>query len=261
MSTDDALPPPPWSPRRRRQGPGPAAKAPLTREAIVATALEVLDAEGLEGISMRRVADRLGTGPASLYQHVANKDDLLEQLLDHVIGEIELPEPDPRDWQTPLEQLLRATRATFSAHRDIAYVTLGRIPTGANALRVAERMLTIMRAGGVPDQVCAYAVDTLMLFVGAVSYEESIQSASLGASEEEAREHVRQIHDYFAALPTDRFPSLVALAGHLTRWEEGEDARFEFGLSVQVGGVAALADAALRRAQGSSGDEPGGDGT
>lgn len=259
MSTDDALPAPPWSPRRRR--PGPAAKAPLTRDAIVAAALEILDAEGLEGISMRRVAERLGTGPASLYQHVANKDDLLEQLLDHVIGEIELPAPDPRDWQTPIKQLLRATRATLSAHRDVAYVTLGRIPTGGNALRVAERMLAIMRAGGVPDQVCAYAVDTLMLFVGAVSYEESIQSASLGATEAEARAYVRQVHDYFAALPPDRFPSLVALAGHLTRWEEGEDARFEFGLTVQVGGVAALAAAAREGTPGSSGDEPGGRGS
>lgn len=243
MSTDRPLPIPPWSPRRQ-PGKTTDAKAPLTREAIVAAALEILDTEGLDGISMRRVADRLDTGPASLYQHVSNKEDLLEQLLDHIAGEIELPEPDPGDWQGALKALLRSIRATLSAHRDIAYVTLGRIPTGANTLRISERMLAIMSAGGVPAQVAAYAVDTLMLYIGAVSYEESIQSVHLGADEEEARAYVRQVHDYFAALPPERFPMMVAMAGHVTRWESGEDDRFEFGLSVQVGGVAALAEAA-----------------
>lgn len=243
MSTDAPLPTPPWAPRRRAARAA-EAKAPLTREAIVAAALEILDAEGLAGVSMRRVADRLDTGPASLYQHIANKDDLLDQLLDHVIGEVELPEPDPDDWQGALKQFLRNARATLSAHRDVAYVTLGRIPTGPNALRSSERLLAIMRAGDVPEQVCAYAVDTLMLFVGAVAYEESIQATSMGATTEEAHAYVRQVHDYFASLPVDRFPNLVALAGHVTRWEAGEDSRFEFGISVQVGGVAALAEAA-----------------
>jgi len=164
-----------------------------------------------------------------------------------VIGEIELPAPDPGDWQEALKRLLRSIRTTFSTHRDIACVTLGRIPTGLNALRVSERLLAIMRAGGVPHEVCAYALDALMLFVGAVSYEESIQATSMGATAEEALAHVRQVHDYFAALPPDRFPMLVEFAGHMTRWDGGEDVRFEFGLAVQVSGIAALAAEAAAR--------------
>lgn len=213
----------------------------MTRDAIVAAALEILDAEGLDGISMRRVAEKLSTGPASLYQHVSNKDELLEQLLDHVMAEVELPEPDRDDWQTPLKQMLRAMRAILSSHRDIAYVTMGRIPTGPNALRVAERLLLILRTGGVPDRVASYAVDTLALFVGAVSYEESIQTRHMGPTVEDALAYVEQVHDYFAALPADRFPSLVAMARDLTAFEEEPDARFEFALDVNVQGIAAMA--------------------
>ena len=108
VSNLESLPIPPWSAARERPVGAPA-KTPLTREAIVEAALAVLDAEGLEGVSMRRVAQRLGTGPASLYQHVSNKDELLELVLDRVAGDIEIPEPGvgPDAWQAPLKDLLK----------------------------------------------------------------------------------------------------------------------------------------------------------
>jgi AcrR family transcriptional regulator len=251
VSTDDVLPPPPWSAGRGR---APRAKAPITRDAIVAAAIPILDAEGLAAVSMRRVADALGTGPASLYQHVANKDELLELIFDAVAGEIALPDVDAEDWQGALKQVVREIRRTLSSHGELAYVTLGRVPTGPNALAITERMLAIMRAGGVADQVAAYAVDVLALFVGATSYEESIRARELGPDPtgEKVRAHVAEIRAYFKALPPGRFPVLSSMADTLTAYDvEQEDERFEFALDVLVGGLAAVA--AARAAQPKTG--------
>lgn len=201
----------------------------------------ILDREGLDGISMRRVAERLGTGPATLYQHVADKEELLEELLDRIMGEVELPRPDPDDWQTPLKQALRSLRAVLVAHRDIAYVTLGRVPTGPNMLAGAEAMLSILHVGGVPAPVAAYSIDMLALFVGAVAYEEAIEAQRMG-SEEEAKRYFEQVGGYFAALPPARFPTLSAFAADLTRIGATEDERFEFALDVQLRGIAAMVE-------------------
>jgi hypothetical protein len=92
-----SVPDPPWqaAPRAR------PARAPLSQDAIVHAALRVLDREGSAGLSMRRVAEELGTGPASLYWHVANKDALINLIIDQVASEIPLPEPDPDHWSGP----------------------------------------------------------------------------------------------------------------------------------------------------------------
>src|SRR5215211_3595236 len=93
------VPDPPWqAPSRPRP-----ARAPLSRDAIVHAALRVMDREGSAGLSMRRVAEELGTGPASLYWHVANKDALINLIIDQVASEVPLPEPDPDRWQEQLK--------------------------------------------------------------------------------------------------------------------------------------------------------------
>ena len=92
--------PPWWTPRK-----APTPRRALSREAIVATALDVLRAEGMDAVSMRRVAADLGTGPASLYAHVTGKDELLDLLYDEVVGTIPLPVPDPARWQEQATQL------------------------------------------------------------------------------------------------------------------------------------------------------------
>ena len=123
---------------------------------------------------------------------------------------------------------------------DLAYVMLGRIPTGPNALAGAEALLRIMRAGDVPESVAAYAADSLALFVASVTYEEAIRRRLFGTMEE-AKAQVEGVRQYFASLPADRFPTLVAMADHLTAFNENEDDRFEFALDVQIRGIAALA--------------------
>jgi AcrR family transcriptional regulator len=238
--TSDAqeVPAPPW-----RTSPKQAAgRQPLSQRSIVETALAIMDREGLSALSMRRVAQELGTGAASLYVYVANKDELLELVLDLVIGEARLPEvPEPERWEEQVKEIMREARRVFLAHPDVARVSLATIiPTGVNALINAERTLAVLRGGGLPDQVAAHAVDLLSKYVEADAVEASFHLEKRpGQAEENLAEHFTQVRDYFSALPPNRFPNIVAMVPALMAGD-GEE-RFEFGLDILVRGLAAYA--------------------
>lgn len=239
--TAEPLPDPPAHPRTRRSDP--RKRRTLGREAIVDVALAIVDAEGLEGLSMRRVAERLKTGPASLYAHVANKDELMELVYDRVLADVKVPEPDKRRWEEQLKDALRQLYEVLVAHRDIAFVSMARVPIGPNMLRVAEGMLAIMRAGGVPDRVASLTMDYASLAVNSLAYEESLYPVD--SSDEDIDAYYRQVTGYFASLPAERFPNLAAMAEALM--EPERDERLDFAFEVLVQGIAALARAAKRR--------------
>jgi AcrR family transcriptional regulator len=234
VTTD--MPEAPWKRRRR-----PAAiRQQLSRDVIVDAAMRILDAEGLEGMSMRRVADELNTGAASLYAHVANKEELLDLLLDRVIAEVEVPVPDPTRWQDQLREVGSALHRAYSAHRDIARVSLANIPTGQHALRISDGLMAIMLAGRVPPRVAGWTLDRLALYIAADSYEDSMffyRLADSGMTEEEfMRHYVGGIREFYAKLPADRFPHLTAnleaiMGGDGTR-------RFDFGLDMMIRSLA-----------------------
>jgi AcrR family transcriptional regulator len=233
------------SPRPRR-APRPPWKGPererrrhtLSVEAIVDAALQVVDTEGFDALTMRRVAQALGTGGASLYAHVDGKDALIELVMDRVIGELEVPwPPDPERWTEQIKECVRGMRAVFAGHRDIARGALARIPTGPHAMEKMERMLALMRAGNLPDQAVAFAADLLSLYATAVAYEDSLYR-SRGWNEEDMVSYIGELHDYFANLPAERFPHTVALAATLTSGDGDE--RFEFGLDMLLRGLSSL---------------------
>ena len=169
------LPALPWQkPRRRRP-----VKEPLTRERIVAAAIAILDRDGLDAVSTRRVAEDLGTGSASLYAHVASRDELLELMVDRIAGEIEVPEPDPARWQDQLRTYARHAQRVWSRHADITRASLASIPTGPNRLRVIEGLLAILRAAGFADQMAAWAVDRLQIYIDADVYEGALYAAKI----------------------------------------------------------------------------------
>lgn len=231
------LPKAPWlGPRTPARRP---VKQPLSQERIVDAALELVVAEGYEAVSMRRVAQALGTGAASLYAHVANKQELDQLMLDRMAASIDVPDPDPAKWQEQVIDVMRATFVRLRSFPGLARAAIGQIPLGEHALISTERIIAIMRAGGLPDQVVAYAVDLLPLYVCAVAFEESVQGASEWA-QEDIEKFVSELSAYFAALPKDRFPNIVSLATTLTAG--GGDDRFEFGLRVIVAGLASMAE-------------------
>jgi AcrR family transcriptional regulator len=210
----------------------------------VSAALAIVDRDGLDALTMRSVAQYMGTGAASLYAHVTSKEDLLELVVEQVIGELKIPgEADPERWQELVKEWARTVRAAFLRHRDLARASFARIPLGENALRSSEWMIAVMRAGGLPDQVIAYACDLLPMYVMAVCYEESLYGSE--TSPEEVAKYVAKMREYFASLPRDRFPNMVSLAGPLT--SGAGDERFEFGLDVLVRGLAAMGFSEGRR--------------
>jgi AcrR family transcriptional regulator len=228
------IPEPPWARARRPR----ARAAPLSREAIVDAALRVVDRDGLEATSMRRVAEELAAAPSALYWHVRNKDELLQLVFDRVAGEIELPLPDPEQWQEQAKTVAREMRRVLTSHRDIARVSLGAIPVGPNVLRVVEWMHALLRGAGLPDRVVALVGDLFGLYVGAYAYEESLGLASPTGEDLPPEQVVAMLREYWESLPPALFPHTLALLDVL--FEGGPDERFEFGLDVLVRGLASL---------------------
>ncbi|WP_112240251.1 TetR/AcrR family transcriptional regulator [Kribbella monticola] len=229
--------PSPWQPLSPEK-PARPARTPLNRERIVDAAMRILLDQGYEAVSMRKVAQSLETGPASLYAHVANKRELDQLLVDRAAADIELPVADPARWQEQLKDMLRSTLEVMRANPGVARAAIGQVPLGERALDSTEAMLAILKAGRVPDQAAAWAIDMLHLYVTAVAFEESVQGAS-GWTVDDVESFVAGMRHHFASLPADRYPFTVALAGALTAGALGDE-RFEFGLQVMISGLAAM---------------------
>src|SRR5580704_12681946 len=114
---------------RQRSTRDRPAKAPLSEAAVVDAALAILTSDGLEAVTMRRVAAALDTGAASLYVYVAGREGLLQAMLDRVVATIELEAPDPSRWRAQLHSLLQRTHHALVAHPGIAAMTLADPPT------------------------------------------------------------------------------------------------------------------------------------
>jgi AcrR family transcriptional regulator len=208
------------------------AKAPLSREAVIDAGLGVLRSEGIDGVTMRRVAAELDTGAASLYVYVSNREDLLNQMFDAVAGEIDTDDDaDPARWREQLEALLTAARDAMDRYPGIARVPLANVPTGPNATRVADHMLGLLRAGGVDDRSAAWFVDVISLYINAASYETSIYVEE-GRAEENVDEEIRES---FAQLSPAEYPNIMSLLPLLTSGDG--DQRFAFGLQLMINGL------------------------
>jgi AcrR family transcriptional regulator len=185
------------------------AKAPLSRDVIVRTGLEVLDREGLDALTMRRVAQVLDTGAASLYVYVKNRDDLMVAMLEEALGQVVLPVDGA--WQERLQLLVANTIEAMSRHEGLALVALGGIPTGLNALLVMDRMLAILKEGGLDDTTAAWAVDLLYLHITVAGAEQ----AAYNTKKMTAADHIAEVRRHYAALPADRYPMVTSMGDAL----------------------------------------------
>jgi AcrR family transcriptional regulator len=222
------------APRSRRERP---AKPALSREAIVDAALAIARDEGVEALSMRRLAQALDTGPASLYVYVADRDELHELLFDAAAGTVETERVDPARWRDQLKALVRRmVKMMAEDFPGMAQLAMARIPTGDNVLRVADSMLALLKAGGASDQAAAYAADLISMYATAIAYEQSLYKRLYADPDHEQRE-VERVARRFAAIDPERYPTMAALGPALTRGD-GEE-RFELGLDVIINGLLA----------------------
>ncbi|MGW5682349.1 TetR/AcrR family transcriptional regulator [Nonomuraea sp. NPDC003754] len=233
----EPLPAPPW---RKTRTPKPV-KPQLTQDLIVETGQRIVGREGLDALSMRKVAQELDTGPASLYAHVANKEELLELIYERVLAEIEVPAPEPERWAEQLRETVLTMHHVLNSHGDIGRVSLANVPMGANSMRLGEGMLAIMIEGGVPPRLAAIAVDRLGMLVAADAYEGSLYTSQQRSSGMDVETFVTdmfaQMEDYLRNLPPERFPYLTRYAAEMVR-PSGEE-RFELGLDLLIAGLAA----------------------
>jgi AcrR family transcriptional regulator len=215
-----------------------AAKPRLSQELIVRTGLEVLLAEGLDAVSMRRVAQALETGPASLYAHVATKDELVELMLDQVLEAVPLPVPDPKRWRRQVKELLGGQVAAMHSHPGIARVAWQvMVPVGPNALRHGEALLSLLRAGGLPLRQAAFACDALSLYTKAFAYEGSMWLSG-AVDPADVADRGRRMTEYLNSMPVGAFANMASMGDLFTADTAGE--RFEFGVDMMLGGLAGM---------------------
>jgi AcrR family transcriptional regulator len=209
-------------------------KAPLTVARIVDTAFQLVEAEGFDALTMRRLAAELETGPASLYAHMRNKAELDDLLIGELCARVTLPAPDPARWKEQIVDVCRQLRDQYLRYPGISRAALAAIPNSVDTLRIAEGMLSILLAGRVPPQSAAWAIDAAFLYVSAYSFEVSLrrrpEDGDGGLIPDRA-----ELIERFKMLPENRFPNTVAYARELTSGD-GHD-RFDFTLELLLRGL------------------------
>ncbi|AFU04860.1 TetR/AcrR family transcriptional regulator [Nocardia brasiliensis] len=151
------------------------AKAPLSLDAVVRATLTLIDESGCDAVSMRRVAQALDTGSASLYVYVHDRRELMLLAHDLAVAAVELPTEADGDWRARLELLVQRTIAALATHRDLAALGFTEAPTGPHFLRLIEEMLRLLRQA-LPDPACAWAVDLLAQYIASAALESGFRA-------------------------------------------------------------------------------------
>jgi AcrR family transcriptional regulator len=156
------------------------AKAPLSRDGLVATAFGIMRDEGLERVTMRRLATELDTGPASLYVYVQNTAELHGALLDELLFGLVMPAEKARPrWRESLIELLESYTRLLFGYPSLARSVLTLRPSGGNYLRLMDEILRLLLAGGVPDRQAAWGVDLLVQHATAIAAEQGTRSEAV----------------------------------------------------------------------------------
>jgi len=203
----------------------------LTRERIITAALEVLNESGFDGLTMRRLAERLDIKAASLYNHVSDKDELLALLADAISAEIPLP-AQGRSWRQQTETLARQFRRVLMAHRDAARVLAATPPAGPHRLQLIEASLRVLGEAGFPAALTADACYLLNSYIVGFVLDETLGHSGEPLSAKRRREEGRR---WFKALPKQDYPTLIALADELI--DAPPERRFELGLRALLDGL------------------------
>ena len=214
-----------------RTGPKTEPRVPLSRERALGVAVALADAEGIGSLTMRRLAHELGVEAMSLYHHVANKDDILDGMVDIVFGEIDLP-PTSTDWRTAMQRRARSVRAALSRHPWAIGLMGSRRAPGPATLRHHDAVLGCLRLAGFSIEMTAHAYSVLDSYI----YGFALQEASLPF---DTAETTKEIADaILQRLSPDEYPHLVELTTeHVLNpgYDYGDE--FEYGLDLILNGL------------------------
>jgi AcrR family transcriptional regulator len=211
--------------------PNPQPRTPLSRERVLRAAIAVVDQVGLESLTMRRLGQHLGVEAMSLYKHVAGKDEILDGIVDIVMGEIDLPTADA-DWKTAMRRRAISARNVLASHPWAIGMMESRAVMGPASLRYVDAVIGSLRAGGFSVEMAAHAFLLIDSYIyGFVVQEQNMQ---FGTSEDTAERTEAMLHTF----PTDQFPHLAEMATeHLRRPGQNYANAFEFGLDLILDGL------------------------
>jgi AcrR family transcriptional regulator len=207
-------------------------REPLTRDRVVDAALAIMDDEGLEAVTMRRVAREVSVEAMSLYNHVRDKDDLLQGVCDRVMSGFDFPDTKG-DWGERCRAAARSWRRLLRAHPDVMRLfaeTHGPSPTSVDSLRPTEFALSLLKEAGLSDRD---TVQAFHAFGGYIQGFVMMEGGSIKGGHGPAAAHTPE--EFAATVPSETFPCLHAMGQYFEECEADE--QFEFGLDLLMRGL------------------------
>ena len=210
----------------------------LTPRTVVEGALVLADSEGLEAVTIRRLAKELGVTPMALYWHFRSKDELLDGMAASIFEEVDLSVDASARWQEQLRALLGSMLGVLRAHPSTAILLSTRTASSEGSLRATEVALDILRRGGFsPAEATQIARHALSTITNLVSGEPGVVAREETGELLDARQRARL---FLESLPPERYPRLVEAAGPLSEGVH-PDAYFAFGLDLLLASIEAMA--------------------
>jgi AcrR family transcriptional regulator len=215
------------------QIPSRPRKEPVTPARIVNAALELVQAEGFDALTMRRVATVLEVTPGALYVHVRDKAELDDLMIGELCSRVTVPAPDPARWKPQTLDVCRQLRDLYLRYPGISRAVLATTPHSLDTLRINEGLLAILMAAGASPRSAAWATDAAFLYISAYSVV-SLRRPSGEDADGQVFDRAELI-ERFKMLPPDRFPITVEYAEELT-FGDGHE-RFDSTLGLLFDGL------------------------
>jgi AcrR family transcriptional regulator len=220
----------------RQANPRPAPRVPLSRERVLRAAIALADEGGIKALSMRRLAQELGVEAMSLYNHVANKDDILEGIIDLVAGEIDWA-LEGTDWKAATRRRALSAHEVLLRHRWAAGIWMSTGGTGTARLRYADAILRGFREAGFPEDLTYHAFHVLQShIIGFTLYVTGFQF--------DAEQLKDMAATFLRDFPGDDYPDLALHIRQHMEPSEAHGGTFEFGLDLILDGLERLRDTA-----------------
>jgi AcrR family transcriptional regulator len=218
-----------WLQRERRNGRRRARPNGITAERIVAEAMAIIDAAGADALTLRRLADSLGTGPASLYRHVASREEIVTLVVDHFLEPMVTRDgADGTSWRERAQWFATEFRQHLLDHPNIVPLMTAAQMLGPNAMAARQRVLRGFIKAGLDAEVAVRAYLVIVHFTVAVVQLDARPSPKTTAE----RQALQRL---FASQDPDRYPDVVSNADLLAHHDS--DAEFAFGLSALLYGI------------------------
>jgi AcrR family transcriptional regulator len=208
---------------------GAAAREPLSTERVLRAALALADAGGTQALTMRRIGQELGVEAMSLYKHVANKDAILDGIVDLVVGEIELPSPDD-GWKLAMRRRAISAHEVLLRHPWACSLLMSRVNLGPAMVRYVDSTIGSLRKAGFSIELADHAWNAMDSHI----YGFTLQELNFPIAPEQVPEAAAT---YLPQLPPGQYPHLTEMAVHVMEGNYDGVADFTFGLDLILDGL------------------------